>query len=176
MANQDVTCRYCGQSFGNAGAKTNHERACDQNPQSQQAAPAQGQPHAPQPAQQQQAQPATYQGADSPGGTLADAAIAAVDDDIPADARRQALKNGLGIVGDAIVRYQSYRERKMQQQRERAANADLEPVTEYPECDCGYQFDGTDVGLNIDEVRCPDCNALYRVVDGDQAQDAPQQG
>lgn len=173
-----ATCQYCGREFGNEGAKTNHERACDSNPTNQGG----GQAHASQQAQRgqqarppaRQQQPAQQGGQMAPanqgasaGGSLADAFIAMTDGDLPAEQRRDAIKGGLGVVGDMIFRYQEYRERKMDMQRQRAQNVQLEEETAYPECnECGYQFGAEDIGINDSQVRCPECTKLYTVRDG----------
>lgn len=155
----DLTCRWCGEPKGNAGALAQHESACDHNPDNH--PEVSDVPERQEPAE---TRPAT-QRAESAGGTLADALIAATDNDLPADARRDAIRGGLGIVGDAIVRYQTYREQKMQQQRQRAENVELEPVKSYPQCECDYQFGPDDIGINDSEVRCPGCDRLYHVRD-----------
>lgn len=162
MGEDDNICRWCGQDFGNAGALTQHERACE----GRSADPVDQNTDKPaRPAPQQDSQPAPYQGAESAGGTLVDAAMAVADDDLPAQARGQALKGGLGVVGDMFMRYQEYRDRKMQEQKKRASAVELEEVVDFPECDCGYQFDGDDIGLNNEQVRCPSCDRLWQIRD-----------
>lgn len=164
------TCRHCNETFGNAGAKANHESACPYNPENapdQHTRQPQGQQAAP-PARQPQgeaAPPARRGGGAGVGGTLVDAAIAVADDDLPQEARRSAIRNGLGMVGDAIFRWQEYRERKMEEQDRRAANVELQEVVEYPTCECGYQFGGEDIGLNQEKARCPSCDRLYEIID-----------
>lgn len=163
-------CQYCGKDCGNEGAKTNHEEACDENPanRGEETTPARRQPR-------EQARPPAqgHDGGGSAGGTLADAFIAATDDDLPAEARRDAIRGGLGIVGDFFVRYQDYRQQKMQQQKQRAENVELEPVEAYPSCrKCEYQFGPEDIGISDTEVRCPDCGELYEVRDATEAEEA----
>lgn len=166
----ELACQYCGKPVGNEGALKQHEDACDHNPNNQ-PEPKGGQeprrdvPQRREPAQD--ARPARQGGGGANlGGTLADAFIAVTDDDLPAEARQDAIKSGLGIVGDAFIRYQNYRQQKMEQQRNRAQNVELEEVNEFPQCnECEYQFGPEDIGMKDSEVRCPGCSKLYRVND-----------
>lgn len=156
-------CQYCGKDCGNEGARTNHERACPENPANQgtqnRATPARREP------KPSETRPVRQSESASAGGTLADALIAVSDDDAPLEARQKAVKDGLGIIGDAIARYQSYREKKMQQQEMRAESAELEEVVEYPVCECGYQFGPEEIGINNTQVRCPECRKLWEIKD-----------
>lgn len=155
-----LTCDYCPKEVGNEGAKAQHERACEHNPANQQT---QTQP-AP---QTQQQQPQTMD-ARSAGGSLADLLIAATDDDLPADARAGALRGGLKLVGDAFVRYQEYRTKKNALLDDHARSVDLGDPDElpYPVCgECDYQFDGDDIPMNAETVRCPSCDKLYPIED-----------
>lgn len=166
-------CEYCGKDCGNAGAATQHEDACDFNPsnQGQQTqAPARRQ------AGDQQAQPPDRQGRDAPqtaGGALADGVITAVDDDASVGERVGAIQSLMGVVGDGVERYQQYRESRMEEQRQRAANVELERIPDYPDCtECGRQLGPEDIGSD-DEIVCPECGAHYRVIEPADGQDEP---
>lgn len=158
MASDDVTCQYCRRELGNAGARANHERSCDENPANQQRerAPARREP-------QQQGELAQADGPAGPGAELADLGIALLDDDVAPEQRGQALGGLLGLAQQGVNRYNQYRQAKMEEQERRAQQVELEKVTELPECECGYQFDADEIGLNDERVRCPDCNALWRL-------------
>lgn len=174
MAAANTTCDYCGETLGNAGACANHERACPYNPENAPEARQQPQQQqAPRPArrQPQQGQPPARQQGRSAGDTLVDTAIAIADDDMPLEVRADAIRGGLGIVGDAIVRYQEYRDRKMEEQRNRAKRAELGEPQEYPQCECGHTFGPEEIGLNQSEVQCPDCTTVYEIVDRGSAED-----
>lgn len=100
------------------------------------------------------------------GGKVAGDLVRVLDPDMPARERAQGAQGILGFIFEGATRYQEYRERKLEEQERRARNVELEPAIEYPDCgECGYQFDGDDIGLNDDRVRCPDCNALYNIRD-----------
>lgn len=173
MAQQTAQCGYCGRDCGNPGARANHEAACDENPDNQEARPrhpsqaADG--HAP--ARRDSPAQNAVQRQDAPGqnhgGVLVDAAIALTDDDLPSQTRAKALRSGLGIIGDGIVRYQQYRERKMEEQRSRAKSVELGEPEDYPQCKCGYTFGPDDIGLTDREVRCPDCSTIYPIRDAE---------
>lgn len=93
------------------------------------------------------------------------------DDDMPARERAEGARGVLGFIAEGAARYQEYRNRKMQEQERRARSVELEPAIDYPECtECGYQFDGDDIGLTDERVRCPGCDALYNVRDVGEAE------
>lgn len=170
----ETTCTYCGRECGNAGAKKNHEEACDENPDN-----AGGQRARP-PARDQGRQadrradpPARRDEGRGTGDALADGLIAAIDDDIPQQTRTQAITEGLGAVGTIISRWQEHRQQKMEMREERAKNVELEPVEDLPACgECGYQFGAEDIGLKDEKVRCPECNTVYRLRSSDAPIDA----
>ena len=145
MANTDITCQYCGREFGNAGAKTNHEAACDQNPANQQQPAQGGRGQAATPARQEQppaqeAVPATQQGGGGAGSAAGELLFALTSDDVDQRTKGQAAAQGLGLLGQAFQKYQDLRFRNEQRKQQRAANAQLEPAVDcppYPEC--GYQ-------------------------------------
>lgn len=164
MATTDAICQYCGKDCGNAGAKTNHEAACPENPANQDAAE-QGDSAEIRRAEADPATPAPAQGAQSAGAVAGDLLFTLTNgDDVPPEARANAVSQGIGLLGQVIDRYQRLRHRNQEMKEERAQQARLEPAVEYPACDeCGYQFGAEDIGSD-DQVRCPDCGALWNIV------------
>lgn len=159
------TCEYCGTELGNEGAKKQHEDACDSNPANR----GDGQTRELARADQGRA-PARRGGGD--GENVVDSFIRLIDDDLPAHERTKGARGVFGAVMEGIDRYQEYREKKMQSQDERARNVDIEQATEFPACECGYQFGGDDIGLTDDRVRCPECGRLYEIIDPEEPIDA----
>lgn len=159
------TCQYCGEPFGNAGAKANHERACPHNPENApDTAPQQGQAAAP-PTRQPQGQggPMTPAQGGGLGAGLADTLYVLRNfDEMPSDVRRETVSQATSIAGSALNRWLDLREADIQRQEEMAKNAQLEPADEFPTCpECDYQFDADDLGG--DSVRCPSCDSLFNV-------------
>lgn len=151
-------CQYCGQDIGNAGALSQHEAACDQNPANQD-----GSEQLP----AQQTQPAggaqLQRQQQNPGAGIADTLFVLANfDEMPTDTRRAAVQQSAGMLGGMLNRYLDLREKSLERQEHRARNAELSPIEELPTCpECDYQFSTDEVKRN--EVRCPDCNRLYSV-------------
>lgn len=164
MADDNLTCRYCPRDdFGNAGARASHERACDENPDN---TTQQRERESLPDRQRQQSKQSEMVAADqqeNAGAALADIGIALFDDDVQAEQKGQALGGLLGLAQQGVSRYNQYRRVKMEKQENRAKNAELEEVTELPTCECGYQFDSSEIGVNDDRIRCPDCKSLWSV-------------
>lgn len=162
MSSDGKPCQYCGQMCGNAGALTQHERACPHNPDN---APGGGpqRDRRPAPAGGRQADPRPARRGGGGGAGVADTLFVLTNfDEMPSDMRREAVQQGAGFLGGAINRWLDLREASMERSRERAESAELSPVEEFPTCnDCDYQFGPED--LNGDQVRCPDCSRLYNV-------------
>lgn len=151
------SCQYCNRTIGNEGALAQHERACEANPNTPtDLAPREG------------ASPALA-GGDHPVDSL----LRVIDDDLPVTERTRGARGIIGYVFDGVDRYNAYRERKMEIQDARARNVDLEPAVDYPICStCDYRFDGNDIGVSDDHVRCPNCHALYAIRDAEKPIDA----
>lgn len=163
----DLKCQFCGRDCGNAGAKTQHEAACPQNPANAQQEPARraGGADPPQPGQQETA-PAMPSGQGA--GELFGSIVRVVDPDLPPEERARGARGVLGFLGDGFQWYQSYRQRKMEEQEMRAQQVELgEPENlPFPKCkNCGYQFDEDDIGLSDNKVRCPECTTLYPIIE-----------
>lgn len=162
MADDNVTCRYCGRTLGNAGARAQHEAACPHNPENH--PPSKGiEVEAGGVPVRQQATPTEVEAARGGAGTsAADTLFVLFNyDEMPPEARREAVNQGTGFLGSLLNRYLDLRDRSNSRREERARQAELEPVVELPTCECGYQF-GTDE-LGGRQVRCPDCNMLFNV-------------
>lgn len=155
-------CDYCGKDCGNAGAATNHETACEANPANRGDAPAR--------AQRAEAVPATpSEQPSTTGGALADGLITAADENASVGERVGAIQALVGVVGDGIERYNQYRERQMEEGKDRAARVELEPIPDYPECvECSAQLGPEDIGTNNEEIKCPSCGKHYRVIDPEE--------
>lgn len=151
-------CQYCGRTIGNEGALAQHEASCNRAPETAEA-PTTHDAEAPAPATE--------------GGRVVDSIIRVFDDDLPATERTQGARGVLGFVMDGVDRYNEYRQRKLEVQDQRAQNVELEPAVEYPACDeCGYQFDGDDIGITDEQVRCAGCGKLYHIRDAEPPIDA----
>lgn len=168
MSADAAICKYCGKDCGNAGARTNHEPACPENPDNQSG----GDRRRRDPGDRRRDVPDRRDGGEiaprgdqgGAGAALADIGIALFDDDVEPQQRGQALGGLLGLAQQGVSRYNQYRDMKMQQQEHRARNAELEEVTNLPECgECGYQFTADEIGFNDEHVRCPECQKLWRV-------------
>lgn len=116
--------------------------------------------------QQQETAPAQAGGGGMSGTQTA---IALLDSDVDTEKRAEAVDQAAGIIGNAARELLNYQNQKKQAQDQRAQNAELEKAVQYPECECGYQFDGEDIGLSDETVRCPDCDMMWNVVDVGQS-------
>jgi DNA-directed RNA polymerase subunit RPC12/RpoP len=163
MAQGDPFCEYCGKDCGNAGAKSNHEAACSENPANQEGG---GQRAEIERAGRQEATPAAPAGPQGAGEAAGDILFTLANPDAaPPEARKQARSQGISILGSVLHRYNELRFRNEKMQEERAKNAELERADKYVECgECGYQFGPDAVGSN-EQVRCPECNTLWVVKD-----------
>lgn len=160
MSEDDLTCRYCDAGpFGNKGAQTNHENACDHNPENQTA-------ERPARRETQDARPAPTSGQDAGAGQTAGDLLFTIThgDDLPPEARANAVTQGIGLLQQIANRYNELRFRNEELKEQRAQSAQLERAVEYPECEeCGYQFGPDDLGTD-EQVRCPGCDTLYNVM------------
>lgn len=96
-------------------------------------------------------------------GAGMDDVIALFDDDVDTRRRAESAKNVLGGLGGIAEKLMNYQEQKKQAKEARAEQVELEQ-SNLPACDdCGYQFDGDDIGLNTSTVRCPECAAVYEI-------------
>lgn len=173
-------CPYCGREFdhSNAGAREQHVQSCERD----RAARPTGDDHDRRPTSggggggggagrdARQPRPARQSRGGRGGGTeagagagdaIAGAIIGLVDDDVPSDTRRDAIVQGASVVGETVAKLKEYHTARQEQREARAQNADLEPVDDYPSCECGYTFDEGE--LADDRVRCPDCSTLWEV-------------
>lgn len=153
------TCQYCGKAVGNAGALTQHERACDHNPANEE--PLREERDRTPARRDEQTTEIARGGA--PGAGIADTLFVLANfDEMPTDVRREAVNQSAGIIGNAVNRWLDLRERSIENKRNRARNAELDPIEELPSCpECGYQFKTDD--LTSEEVQCPECNGVYAV-------------
>lgn len=172
MGQSDATCQYCGKDCGNAGGKANHESSCPENPANQNADDGARSAEIRR-AEPQGAAPAPADGAETAGAAAGDLLFTLTHgDDLPPEARANAVSQGIGLLGQVVDRYQRLRFRNEEMKEQRAQQATLERAVDYPECgDCGYQFGAEDIG-NDDQVRCPECNALWNITVEQEAPEA----
>lgn len=130
-----VQCQYCGQTFGNAGAKASHENACDEKPENR---PGQGsvekgersrrggQPEAkpPQPRQQQnqETRPAVSEDEQAMAQQMGQAGgelFSALDSDDP-QKRADATELMTGAVAEGIKTVGMKKAQEMRDQHQRA--------------------------------------------------------
>lgn len=165
----ETTCQYCGRDCGNAGAKTQHEDACEANPANGGGGGGDRRPARQTDRQQQGGQPPVTRGGPADAGAdVVDSFVALTDEDAPRQARVQGAQGVVGFVAGMWDRYNEYRDAKMNEQDRRAQSVDLKPADVYPECqECGYQFTGDDVGLSAETVQCPECGRVYEVIEQD---------
>lgn len=130
-------CPHCPKTFDhdNVGARNQHVQSC------------QGQ------ANGGDVQPARVQAQDTQPTTPGENPVQT--------ARKDAVKDGVNILGAVVEKVFEHRDRLQSAREQRAAGADIAKVEEYPECECGYQFDPAE--LTGDEVRCPSCQTLWEV-------------
>lgn len=159
MADNGLRCQFCNRELGNEGAKVQHERACDHNPQNQ---------IQPQSGRQQlvrqpevETRPARQQ--DGGGAGVADTLWVLTNfDEMPPEQRREAINRGSGFLGGLLNRWLDLRDASQNKQQARARNAELEPVVELPTCtSCEYQFSEDELVGN--QVRCPSCESLFNI-------------
>lgn len=97
------------------------------------------------------------------GGNMVTDVFALADEEAPTERRAQAAQNVLGTVGGVVRQFMEYREQKQQARETRAQSVELERA-DLPTCsDCEYQFAGEDIPLGTDQIRCPECNAVYNL-------------
>lgn len=150
-----VTCPECGSTRVTVDQTSAGQRAAGDGGQETGQAPARR--------EAQQGGAPARQEERSMSGTQT--AIALLDDDVGAEKRAEAAQNAAGVLGNVAGELLRYRDQKKQAKDQRAQNVELEPADKYPECECGYQFDGGDIGLKDDSVKCPECGAIYNVRD-----------
>jgi len=95
----------------------------------------------------------------------AEAAIALFDEDVPTEKKVEATRTASSLIGDVAGSLLNYREEKKEAKDRRAQNVDIKPADRYPECECGFQFTGEDIGLSEETVKCPECGTVYELVD-----------
>ena len=163
-------CPYCGRDeFGNAGARAQHVRACEEEAEKyQQADESEGEAQEVQtiqPARSAQEQqnnlPAARDGTDGVGETLGLSVAGALDDDAPVEKRTEGVKKVANLAGGLLSGFMHHREQKQERQEEQAKRSNLEPVEDKPQCECGAVF--SRIPENADRVRCPECGREYRV-------------
>lgn len=161
MATDDLTCDFCGTALGNAGAKTQHENACDQNPANQGGQQDQQLDRR----EVREARPVSQeQGAGGAGQAIGELLFAITSDEASPQTKGKAAAQGLGLAGQVIQSYQDLRFRNEQRKEETAKAVELEPAVDYPACgECDYQFGSDDVGAGEGQVRCPECGALWNI-------------
>jgi hypothetical protein len=163
MAQGDPFCEFCGKDCGNAGAKSNHEAACSENPANQEGDGRRAEIERAGRGEATPATPVKSQGAGEAAGNIL--FTLANPDAVTPEARKQARTQAGGILQSAWNQYNELRFRNEKRQEERAKNAELERADKYVECgECGYQFGPDAVGSN-ERVRCPECNTLWVVKD-----------
>ncbi len=173
-------CPYCGRDdFGNAGARSQHVRACkvkaEQYNDSQseedtvEATPAKADSKPAQSGSQRAAAPDNQNpsGNDSAlaraGESMASGLAATLDEDAPVETRKKGVSNLTSLVGGLMGGVMEYRNEKNRREEQNARNVGLEQVEDKPECaNCGLTF--SQIPENAERVSCPECGAEYRVV------------
>lgn len=159
MADGDAVCQYCRKDCGNAGARTQHESACPENPANE-GADRGGSDIERANAARARPEP-SGQGAGETAGDLLFTLTHA--DQVPPEAKAEAVQEGLGLLGNIVQRYQALRFRNEQRIEQRAQRAELQPAEAYPQCPkCEYQFGPEDLGSE-ELVRCPECDQLWEI-------------
>lgn len=158
-------CPHCQRDdFGNKGARTQHVRSCaeqakkyqengQQDTKSPRIEPATSE-------KQQTVEPAGDDLA-SAGETMANGLSSALDEDAPLEQRKSGIKKLGELVTGAVSGVMEHRERKAQQEEQRARGSDLQPVEDKPQCECGLTF--SKIPANADRISCPECGREYRV-------------
>lgn len=166
-------CPHCGRDdFGNAGARTQHVRSCAEQAKKYQqnggggTQQTQQQAQAKQPTiepadEQQQTTPAPTDDLASAGETMANGLSSALDEDAPLEQRKSGIKKLGELVTGAVSGVMEHRERKAQQEEQRARGSDLQPVEDKPNCECGLTF--SKIPANADRISCPECGREYQV-------------
>lgn len=168
MADLDP-CPYCNRdNFGNAGARTQHVRSCEEQAKKYQQNGSGGtqQTQAQQPTiepanDQQETAPAPTDDLASAGEQLASGMSSALDEDAPVEQRKSGVKKLGELVTGALGGIMEHREQKAQQEEQRARNTDLQEVSDKPECECGLTF--SKIPANADRISCPECGREYQV-------------
>jgi len=157
-------CPHCGRDdFGNAGARTQHVRSCEEKAQKYQQNGG-GETKQPQiePAGQQQTQaPAAADDLATAGEQLASGMSAALDEDAPVEQRKTGIKKLGELVTGAMGGLMEHREQKAAQEEQRARNTNLQEVEDKPQCECGLTF--SKIPANASRISCPECGREYEV-------------
>lgn len=163
-------CPHCGRDdFGNAGARTQHVRSCEEKAQKYQqnggggAQQTQAKQPKIEPAEQQQTQPpAATDDLATAGEQLASGMSAALDEDAPVEQRKTGIKKLGELVTGAMGGLMEHREQKAAQEEQRARNTNLQEVEDKPECvACGLTF--SKIPANAARISCPECGKEYEV-------------
>lgn len=162
-------CPHCQRDdFGNAGARTQHVRSCEEKAQKYQqnggGGTQQTQAKQPkiEPADQQQTQtPATTDDLSSAGEQLASGMSAALDEDQPLEQRKTGIKKLGELVTGAVGGLMEQRERKAAEEERRARDTNLQEVEDKPQCECGLTF--SKIPANASRISCPECGREYEV-------------
>lgn len=165
-------CPHCGRSdFGNAGARTQHVRACAEEAKKYQQNGGGG----PTDPESQQAQVVKMESAgggsgsqsmpapsDPDGGESFGMAVAgALDEDAPPAQRQEGVKKVAGLIGELASGFMQHKTQKDQRQRQRAQQADVEPAEDKPQCECGATF--VKIPQAASRIECGECGREYRV-------------
>jgi hypothetical protein len=177
MADSLDPCPVCGEEFdhNNAGARTNHVRACrekkekysqgggrEQPQQAQQAEQAEVEAIRPTEDQSQQQGELPANQTSTAGEGIGTGIASALDDDAPIQQRAEGVKEVASLAGGLLSGIMQHREQKEQRQKQRAKSANIEKVEDKPQCgECGAVF--SKIPETADRIQCPHCGVEYRV-------------
>lgn len=163
-------CDHCGETFGNEGAKSSHERFCDQNPAN---SPDRGDAetaNAPEPQRadggQQGAEnaPATQQAGGQQEalevGERVGTVVSGLTSQNPEE-RAKAESEAITLVSSGLARLgQAAAKRKVKNMTNARNTDDLQKTNNYPDCpECGKEIHEVP---NAPEFPCPHCDTMLR--------------
>lgn len=98
------------------------------------------------------------------GEQVAQSLAPALDQNAPTEQRAESAMQLTQVAGGLLSGFMKYNERKRQRAEQNAKSADLQPVTDKPQCQtegCSYTFSHIPEG--DERIQCPDCGAEYLV-------------
>ena len=164
-------CPNCGRDdFDSEDEREGHVDACESKWRAEQPAEADGgtEPDSKPPAARAESpnvQRAGGAGAveelSEAGEVMASGLSGALDEDAPLEQRKDGVKQLGSLLSGVVNGVMDYKERKEARKEERARNADLEPTTDKPSCECGLTF--TEIPERAERISCPECGREYEV-------------
>lgn len=96
------------------------------------------------------------------GEQIANSLAAAFDENANIQERSEGVMRGTNILGGLISGFMKRNERQRRAEQQRAVGADIQPVEDKPQCECGFTFSRIPTGAS--RVQCENCGAEYEIV------------